>query len=527
MRGVSLDRAIQKQVEAEISKLDSGLGGLRALGKGPPTPQHCFMLCVYEHLEDDEPLVLWKGGADENERTTLALEKSARAEAKVYPAWRPNRKIDVTHEVQGGRVRRLTLMAGLNAERHDMWVSGLMKAVVREGPSTANSGPQPLEPSPIVSTSEGPDVRQGILHLVENLNAYVSQEGVVVELSALAATLAKQVGTDGDASQSALVRRMMVVFLQLTSERHSGAYLVRVPRRNQGNSTNWLRYTDSFIRWMLKFDMAQSASSGEHPFAVKHLPQPPIVRVRAIFVMCDLRAAVRPHFQPDRQELKLQRLEDLVNAMLQWATTFEGGLTVDDLKRAKADRPSDPTMALFKHLSIPPWKVDGTLVDMTYGQLEEFLKRRTDEPIPIPNFLQVRLLIDPGKLGEADELATGEATADRVKRLVERAKRVQREKGLSEPETPVDFMPFANVVETVKGVVYWPLTASNLTPRERARFLIELTKLRFYENQTHLRIKIAREYVPTRPEPSSCRMLSHAVSSFSIFLVLSLASPAS
>ena len=231
-----------------------------------------------------------------------------------------------------------------------------------------------------------------------------------------------------------------------------------------------------------------------HPFSIQHLPQPPIVRVRAIFVMCDLREAVWPYFQPDRQELKLKRLEDLVNAMLQWATIFEGGAPVNDLKQAQDQRPRDPTMALFKHLRIPPWKNDDP-AEMDPRALDAFLQQRTVEPYKIGKFLQVRLLIDPEKIGEADAFNTKENAADLVKNLVKRAEHLKLDKGLSEPDMPVDFMPFANDVETVKGVVYWPLTASNLKPSDRAKLLIELTKRGFYENKPHVRIKMAREYV--------------------------------
>ena len=121
-----------------------------------------------------------------------------------------------------------------------------------------------------------------------------------------------------------------------------------MPRANQGHSTRWLQFTEAYALWMLAFVDLEKA-----PMELRQLPQPPVVRVRAIFYHCDLREALRPFF-PHRQEQKLRRLADLQRAMLQWATTFEGEDVGVYSSIGEPERVNeDPTLLLFDHLRHP------------------------------------------------------------------------------------------------------------------------------------------------------------------------------
>ena len=510
-------RAGKKKQPAPLAGSNGAGSSGGANGGGSNVRRH-FVVQVFAHLNDERPFTLWPASnesdgtgeeadlaPEEDSGTSLTLDEHT----SISAVWAPRRCINLTQQVRQGKdadgqpliiQRRLTLQAADNA-RHDLWLSGLMSAQSHERSNAQGTAERSVQAP---GEEPGDDMLQALSDLKKNLEAFEAQVGMRVELCNIVRRIKPTLELNRQASvEGPLLRRLSIVFLQLTADvLPNKSYRANVPRPNalsdhgrqhsQGQDPRWLRYTKAYAMWMLTF------ASETAPFAVARFPQPPVARVRAIFLRCDLREALKA-FLPQRQEQKLKRLEDLVSSMLQWATTFEGHED-DDGERDGADF-TDPTFLLFRHLGFPEeWQQS-----CTAAQVAGFVHEH--RPAKIESFLQVRLLADPRHFAQANELsmhleqdgseaarleAVRRGESAKVDRLFEKASRIRQAEGLEITEAPISFQPFDDQVGYVKGPHFWPLTKLE-QPVSQAALLVKLTGSHFYVRRRLVLEKLAKE----------------------------------
>ena len=330
------------------------------------------------------------------------------------------------------------------------------------------------------SIAETADVRRALDSLRECLKLFLVQPGIRTEVYDVLQKALFCVH-----AESVLIQRLTLAFLKLTAELvPGGRHEARVPKMQHGQNPRWMRYTEAYAMWLLTFVNARV------PMAVHRFPEPPLARVRAVFLCCDLSAALLPFFKHLRQEAKTKRLQDLVSAMLLWTSATS----------------ADPTRELYDKLAYPG---AGTSPDLVAGFLRDQPSKRIDQ------FLQLRLLLDPRYTGQAMVAQLGDLNPSgidvdsmddtyslqpltargqaqlraraallgtehaKVMRLAGVARAKARATGFGGDEQTVSFLPFDKRVEVIRGVGYWPLQMLR-DPKSRAALFLEFVKLGIY-----------------------------------------------
>ena len=270
-----------------------------------------YMVSVYAHLNHDLPLKLWPIDSKqahpmlaepkellpswENKLETTALPLDDKTE--VTALWQPRRRIILTNTDWGDGERKLELRAS-DGVKHDRWLHGLSRVSRhvkwqdhRTGGLSSDSSAMKDQDRNAWHTALDTDItmpgesamrgfRSALLDLRENLHDFCRQPDARKELT----DLVQQLRTELVPGWT-VWRRLTTVFLQLTSVRMPDGHLeATVPRRSENGSVRWLDYTRAYANWMLTF------SKGD--VLVTRFPQPPVVRVRAIMLCCDISDAL-------------------------------------------------------------------------------------------------------------------------------------------------------------------------------------------------------------------------------------------
>lgn len=356
---VCTEREVQRPTRAgtfltEDTRLHTVVTGERGSAPG------AYFIMVHTHLNDREPSMLWPlppkprarlvpaaldadaafggGRLDEFDDARLTLDE----QTIVVPHWKPHRTIELAREGACASTHLLTL-ATSDESRHDLWVRVLLgicrrgeagtltgTAIEMGGASRVLRPPEAGEPEVDVL-----EMKEALATLEENLRVFKALPDNRVELNELCQRISANEGLE----EAPVLRRLTIVFLQLTAERapNGQGYVAKVPRMVE-HSTRWRQYTTDYVRWMHALVNSQMA-----PVAVDGYPQSEIVRVRTIFLCCDLTMALHEYLKSLRQDRKVERLHDLVRAMVQWAKTME-----------TQGQAQDPTQALFSKFLYPP-----------------------------------------------------------------------------------------------------------------------------------------------------------------------------
>ena len=163
-----------------------------------------------------------------------------------------------------------------------------------------------------------------------------------------------------------------------------------------GQDARWRKYVEAYGSWLLWFmpprvpmtmpprpkaSDGHVAQSDDSRAAIDS----PLARVRAVFLCCDLKKALRPYIEHLGQEAKMRRLHDLIQAMLLWTTATN----------------SDPTRSLYEKVGFqclgPNDEKEAAMSGKT--RFQTFLLENSKPPKRIDDMLQLRMLLHQGTCG--------------------------------------------------------------------------------------------------------------------------------